>query len=111
MLGIQQGRGVLLCALVLWTIASLSGARAEADPPVGIVVNLNTASLEELQYLPGVGETRARAILAARQARGGFKSVDDLMEVKGIGPASLERLRPHARVSGKTRLPATSNRK
>jgi competence protein ComEA len=111
MLRTQRSRGALLCAAVLWTIASVSGAYADADPPVGVVVNLNTASLEELQYLPGVGETRARAILAARQARGGFKTVDELVEVKGIGPASLERLRPHVRVSGKTRVPETSSRR
>lgn len=70
----------------------------------GPVVNVNTATLEELQALPGVGETRANAILETRQTRGGFASVDDLLEVKGIGPSSLERLRPHARTTGPTRL-------
>jgi competence protein ComEA len=82
---------------------------AVADPaPDGPVVNVNTATLEELQALPGIGEARAHAIVEARQERGGFKSVDELLEIRGIGPANLERLRPHVRVSGQTRLAAPS---
>jgi len=66
------------------------------------VVNVNTASVEELQLLPGVGEARARAIVELRKQRGGLKSLDDLRDVKGIGEASLERLRPHVAFDGKT---------
>jgi competence protein ComEA len=65
------------------------------------VVNLNTATLDELVALPGVGEKRAQAILDARKERGGFKSVDDLLDVRGIGAANLEKLRPHLSVGGK----------
>jgi len=63
---------------------------------------VNTASAEELQLLPGVGESRARAIVSVRAARGGFRSVDELVEVKGIGLVLLERLRPFVAVEGKT---------
>jgi len=66
------------------------------------VVNLNTASVDELQLLPGVGEARAAAIVEIRKTRGGFKSVDELTEVKGIGDAMLENLRPHVVLQGKT---------
>jgi competence protein ComEA len=66
------------------------------------VVNLNTASSAELQLLPGVGEVRAVAIIEMRKQRGGFKQIDDLLDVKGIGPAMLERVRPHATLTGKT---------
>jgi competence protein ComEA len=66
------------------------------------VVNVNTASVEELQLLPGVGEARARAIVDLRKQRGGLKSLEDLRDVKGIGEASLERLRPHVAFDGKT---------
>ena len=66
------------------------------------VVNLNTASAEELQLLPGVGESRAQAILEVRKTRGGFKSVEELTDVKGIGPAMLEKMRPHLTLSGRT---------
>lgn len=93
-----------------WLLAALGlvlllGAPVRAADTEKLVVNVNTASFEELQALPGIGESRARAILAAREERGGFRSVDELLEVKGIGPTNLERLRPHATVSGPTRLP------
>ncbi len=65
-------------------------------------VNINTASSTELQLLPGVGEVRAGAILAVRKQRGGFKQIEDLLEVKGIGPEMLKRLRPYATLTGKT---------
>jgi len=91
----------LLAALVLFLSAATTTA-ATPDPGLAGVVNLNTASLEELQLLPGVGEVRAQAILARRSEQGGFESVEQLVEVKGIGPALLERLRPHLAVKGKT---------
>ncbi len=49
---------------------------------------------------------RASAIIDARKQSGGFKSVDDLMEVKGVGPTLLERLRPYGAVTGKTTIKA-----
>ena len=66
------------------------------------VVNLNTATVEELQLLPGIGEARARAVIAVRKQRGGFKSLEDLLQVKGIGEVGLDRLRPHVTVNGRT---------
>ena len=66
------------------------------------MVNVNTASAEELQLLPGIGESRARALLELRKRRGGFKSVEELREVKGIGESSFERMRPYVRLTGKT---------
>ncbi|HEY1186576.1 MAG TPA: helix-hairpin-helix domain-containing protein [Gemmata sp.] len=56
-------------------------------------INVNTASLEELQRLPGVGPVMARAIVAARAAAP-FQTVSDLDKVKGIGPKTLDKLRP-----------------
>ncbi len=66
------------------------------------VVNVNTATVEELQLLPGIGEARAQAVVALRKQHGGFKSVNDLLLVKGIGETGLDRLRPHVTVTGKT---------
>jgi competence protein ComEA len=99
----RAARGLLaLCGLVL-ALASAGGARAaESQPNIAGVVNLNTASSAELQLLPGVGEVRAVAIIEMRKQRGGFKQIDDLLDVKGIGPAMLERVRPHATLTGKT---------
>ena len=56
-------------------------------------VNINNASETELVALPGIGPSKAKAIAEYRQQQGGFKSIDDLQQVKGIGPATLEKLR------------------
>ena len=58
------------------------------------LVNINTANLELLQTLPGVGPATAARIIEYRQAHGRFASVDDLDQVKGIGPKKMEQLRP-----------------
>ena len=80
--------------------APIASAAPDAKPaPSPAVVNVNTATAEELTALPGIGEKRAQAILEIRKEKGGFKSVDELTEVKGIGPANLEKLRPYLRVS------------
>jgi len=75
--------------------AGTGGALAgvSADP-----VDLNRATLAELDTLPGVGPATATAIIAWRDENGGFRQVDDLLEVPGIGPTRLERLRPLVRV-------------
>jgi competence protein ComEA len=67
-------------------------------PKRGPVLDLNTATLEQLDALPGVGPVTAAAILAWRQANGKFTSVDQLGDVDGIGPARLDRLRALVRV-------------
>jgi competence protein ComEA len=67
-------------------------------PKGGEVVDLNTATVEQLDALPGVGPVTAAAIVAWRQANGRFTSVDQLADVDGIGPARLEKLRPLVRV-------------
>jgi competence protein ComEA len=67
-------------------------------PKAGEVLDLNTASVEQLDALPGVGPVTAAAIVAWRQANGKFASVDQLADVDGIGPARLEKLRPLVRV-------------
>jgi competence protein ComEA len=62
-------------------------------PAPGGLVNLNTATVEELDTLPGIGPVTAAAIVAWRDANGQFTSVDQLGDVDGIGPARLEKLR------------------
>jgi competence protein ComEA len=73
--------------------ASGVGAAAPSAP-----VNLNTATLEQLDTLDGVGPATAQKILDYRQAHGGFRSVDDLAEVPGIGPKRLAALREKVQV-------------
>jgi competence protein ComEA len=81
-------------------------AAKSAGAPSG-VVNINTASADELQLLPGVGKVRADAIVALRKQRGAFKSADVLKEVSGIGDAMLERIRPHVALTGRTTARST----
>jgi competence ComEA-like helix-hairpin-helix protein len=57
------------------------------------LVNINAATAEELEALPMIGRERAGAIVAYRQAQGPFGSVDELLEVQGIGPATLAAIR------------------
>jgi competence protein ComEA len=68
--------------------------RATPDDPVF----LNLATFDDLRRLPGVGPKRAQAILALRQRLGRFRQVEDLLKVKGVGRASLRKLRPLVRV-------------
>lgn len=69
-----------------------------ARPKAGDVLDLNTATVDQLDALPGVGPVTAAAIVAWRQTNGKFTSVDQLADVDGIGPARLEKLRPLVRV-------------
>lgn len=73
------------------------GGPAGPDAPPAMV-NLNSATAVELDTLPGVGPSTASAILAYRDEHGPFAAVDDLLEVRGIGEAKLEAIRPLATV-------------
>ncbi|ORW27476.1 hypothetical protein AWB91_03840 [Mycobacterium paraense] len=73
-------------------------ASGTVKPKPGEALDLNTATVEQLDGLPGVGPVTAAAIVAWRQANGKFTSVDQLADVDGIGPARLEKLRPLVRV-------------
>ncbi len=64
------------------------------------LVNVNTASAQELEHLPGVGPALAAAIVEYRLLRGPFASIDQLDDVSGIGPAKLEQIRSMATVDG-----------
>ena len=61
-------------------------------------MNINTASETELETLPEVGPVTAQAILQWRSEHGGFSSVDELLEVDGIGDATLGKLAPYVTV-------------
>lgn len=71
-----------------------SAGHSKKDSATG-TVNINNATETELVALPGIGPSKAHAIAEYRQQHGGFQSVDDLRQVKGIGAATLEKLRAH----------------
>jgi competence protein ComEA len=96
--------------VVCW-LAYVNPARAEAIAPVDAaaaasagVVNINTATAEELERLPRIGPTRSRAILALRTRLTRFTQLEQLLRVKGIGRATFRRLRPRLVLQGPTTL-------
>lgn len=63
-------------------------------------VNLNTATVDELVALPGIGPVKAQAIIDHRSTHGPFKSIEGLKDVKGIGAKRFEKLKPEITVAG-----------
>ena len=74
----------------------VGGATSGAVPQL---ININLASVVELEQLPGVGPATAKAIVAYREKFGAFLKVEDLLKVRGIGPAKLSEILPRARVN------------
>lgn len=96
-------RGRALALAFVTTLALIAGpSLAAGEAKLTGTVNLNTATADQLQLLPGIGESRAKAVIAMRKQRGGFKSVAELTDVKGIGESALAKLRPFVRIEGKT---------
>ena len=102
----------ILAAIVILTVigvaqssmASTQGAKsasaAKAKATAANPVNLNSASVAQLQTLPGVGASTAQRIVEYRQKNGSFKKIEELMNVKGIGEKSFLKLKPLITVGG-----------
>ncbi|MGQ9456166.1 MAG: helix-hairpin-helix domain-containing protein [Armatimonadota bacterium] len=95
-----KGEGATAGANTTTTIAgsvthgSLSATRRMFGTP-RVVVNINTAGVDELDLLPGVGPVTAQKIIDYRRRIGRFTSVEQLLNVKGIGAKKLEQMRPY----------------
>lgn len=88
--------GIFIVAIML--LALVAAAQAQKQPPTK-PLDLNTATLEQLEQLPGIGPTTAKAIIDFREKGGPFKRVEDLRAIHGISKARLEKIRPYVTVN------------
>ena len=100
----QAGAGVViavsLCLIGAYGWYNIGYRRGEIEVEPGEIefqIDLNSADWPELMILPDLGETRARQIVQWRQQHGPFHVHDDLLNIRGIGPRTLEKIRPHLR--------------
>lgn len=96
-----DARALARAARGLFLIALMASPVAAAPKTIDGVVNINVASAAELQLLPGVGPAKAELILAYRRQRP-FRTVEELARVKGIGPKTVRKLKPHLSIRGDT---------
>ena len=82
-----------------YTVQTERNAEEEAAP-VRVLVNINTASAEELETVTGIGPVLAQAILDYRAEHGDFQTLDELLEVRGIGSAKLDAMRDEITTGG-----------
>jgi competence ComEA-like helix-hairpin-helix protein len=84
--------------LVVFSLCVLPYSVFAKKKPPAHAVNINSAGATELQQVPGIGPSTAQKILDTRKSYGVFKSVDDLLAIKGIGPKKLEKMRKYLTV-------------
>jgi competence protein ComEA len=88
---------VLALGLVATAVSAQEAARpakaSTASASAGAPVNLNTATVAQLEALPGIGKSTAERILEYRQKNGSFKKIEDLMNVRGIGEKSFLKMK------------------
>ena len=82
-------------ALLFSCFVILPGALPATKKPPGHPIDINSANSAQLQEVPGIGPATAEKILQMRKSYGAFKTVDDLMAVRGIGPKRLEKMRKY----------------
>ena len=93
-----QSRLVLFLCCISFAALARSSAPAQKAPPAA-PVDLNTATVGQLQHLPGVGPAMANAIVQFRKKSGPFERLEDLLAIRGITSRKLERLRPYLTLS------------
>ena len=121
----REERAVVLFLVVSVVVGTLVLGVGRVDPSTGdaapeaqealgesdagpLRVNVNAADASELERLPGIGPARAEAIVRLRAERGRFETVDELADVRGIGPVTLDGLRPFAVVADTAACPGSS---
>jgi competence protein ComEA len=105
----KKATNIVIAFVVLSAIGVMStgalAADTEGSTAASAVVNINSATAAELSLLPGVGPSKAEAIVKYRAANP-FKQVDQIMRVKGIGKKSFQSMKPYLTVEGPTTLKA-----
>jgi comEA protein len=101
----RQGIAIDLFATLMFFAPIL--ARAQTKPAPAQAVDLNTATVEQLQQLPGIGSVRAKAIVEFREKSGPFQRVEDLLAIRGISKSRFEKLRPYVIVTPPAKKPST----
>jgi len=84
---------LLLCACLIFGSAAIAKKKPPTQP-----VNINTANSEQLQQVPGIGPATAQKILQMRKSYGPFKSVNDLLAIRGLGQKRLDKMRKYLTV-------------
>lgn len=96
--------GIMLAALALAAAALSALTRSDAAPAsIAQRIDLNEADAARLTLLPNIGPARAAAIIADREANGPFHALEDLAEIPGLGPRTIEDLAPHADLRASSR--------
>ena len=97
---------ISLCLILFLSVGANAGKKKPPEKPV----NINTANSEQLQQVPGIGPATAQKILQMRRSYGPFKSVDDLLAIRGLGEKRLNKMRKYLTVGkanpSKTERPA-----
>jgi comEA protein len=96
-------RVTFLSAIMVAVLVSAAASATTKKPPLQ-PINLNSATSEELQLVPGIGPATAEKILLMRKSYGSFKSVDDLLAIRGIGKKRLDKMRKYL-IAGKPASP------
>jgi comEA protein len=91
---------VLSCALIVFVPVQVRAGTKHAPPAHSI--DLNSATVEQLQQVPGIGPSTAKAIVNFRQKSGPFQKVEDLLAIKGISKARFEKMRPYLTIGSMT---------
>jgi competence protein ComEA len=86
----RLSQSIALSYLLLAAMPALAQEASSAEQPA---ININSASAEQLETLPGIGTARAADIIADREAHGDYNSAEDLMRVNGIGEATVDGMR------------------
>ena len=97
--------GILALSMLLLMAASVTAQTPPAPAAATeqkATINLNTATLDQLETLPGIGRKTAERILEQRQKSGGFKKIEELMTIKGIGEKSFLKIKPMVFVAPKS---------